>query len=254
MKEASQPNPTNTIVLVPAFNEERNIPSLMAEFAQALPGYPIAVISDGSMDRTAALARSLGAQVIDLPCNLGVGGAIQAGFQYAVAKGYTYALRCDGDGQHPPAEAPKLIAAMAGGTADMVIGSRFLADGSYTSTWVRTCGIRLLAATISLICRKPVTDPTSGFQMISMPLLSFFADAYPTDYPEPEALALLRREGYDFMEVPTLFRKRRAGVSTIRGWGTIYYVVKVFLALIIDRARPVSPRYARYNMTRISQP
>lgn len=239
---------SNTVILIPAYNEEESIASLLAEIHGCLPAADIVVISDGSADRTAVIARENGAEVLDLPCNLGVGGAVQAGFRYAYERGYEYAIRCDGDGQHPPSEMKILIEAMKSSNTDLVVGSRFLGEGGYKSTWIRYCGIHGLAAFLSVICKRKVTDPTSGFQMLSRPLLYFFSRVYPMDYPEPEALALMRREGYDFCEVSTTFRERTAGKSTIGKWGTLYYVVKVFLALLVDRARPIDIRYSRQNI------
>ncbi|MDD4870175.1 MAG: glycosyltransferase family 2 protein [Kiritimatiellae bacterium] len=239
---------SNTVILIPAFNEEASIASLLNEIHNCVPDTDIVVINDGSADRTAVVAGENGAEVLDLPCNLGVGGAVQVGFRYAYENGYEYAIRCDGDGQHPPSEMKNLVETMKTRKTDLVIGSRFLEEGGYKSTWIRNCGIYGLAAFLSAICRRKVTDPTSGFQMLNRPLLYFFSCVYPMDYPEPEALALMRREGYDFCEVPTTFRERTAGSSTIGRWGTFYYVVKVFLALLVDRARPVDLRYSRENI------
>lgn len=237
-----------SLVIIPAYNEEAALPGLLAEIREALPETDIAVINDCSSDHTAAVARRNGAIVLDLPCNLGVGGAVQAGFQYAFTHGYRYVIRCDGDGQHPPSEIAKLVTVMQSGEADLVIGSRFLENdkGSYTSTTLRSAGIRGLSLLLSIICRARVTDPTSGFQMINRPLLAYFSKSYPTDYPEPEALALLRRQGYRFRETGTRFRARTTGQSSIRSWGTLYYLFKVGLALLVGRARPINPRYARH--------
>lgn len=235
----------DTIIIVPAFEEEESIGALLQEIHRHVPQLPVVVINDGSADMTAAKAIENGAEVLDLPCNLGVGGAVQAGFSYAYEQGYKYTVRCDGDGQHPPAEIPRLLEGMREHKVDLIIGSRFLGERSYTSTLIRYCGISGLALILSVICRRRVTDPTSGFQMLNRPLLHLFSHSYPTDYPEPEALALMRRQGYDFREVPTTFRERVAGRSSIRGWGTFYYVIKVFLALLVDRARPIDLRYAR---------
>lgn len=240
---------SNIVILIPAFNEEASLAMLLAEIKENQPGLDVVVINDGSADRTSVVAIENGAEVLDLPCNLGVGGAVQAGFRYAYENGYEYAIRCDGDGQHPPSEMKNLIEAMKSSKdADLIIGSRFLGDSVYKSTWIRYCGIHGLAAFLSTICRRKVTDPTSGFQMLTRPLLYFFSRVYPMDYPEPEALALMRREGFDFCEVATAFRKRTAGKSTIGKWGTLYYVLKVFLALLVDRARPIDLRYSRENI------
>lgn len=235
----------NSIAVVPSYNEQESIGALLEEMKREAPDLQVLVVSDGSHDRTAEFARKAGARVLDLPCNLGVGGAVQAGYKYAFEQGYDYAIRCDGDGQHPPSQIKNLVEGMQRFNVDLVIGSRHLSDKVYKNTLVRSCGIKCLALFISLVCRRRVTDPTSGFQMISRPLLYLFSRSYPHDYPEPEALALMRRQGYDYVEVPTEFRERVAGQSTIRSWGTLYYVIKVFIALLVDRARPVDPGCSR---------
>lgn len=239
-----------TLVIIPAFNEQAALPSLIAEVRLAVPGTDILVINDCSLDRTAAVARSTGVFVLDLPCNLGVGGAVQAGFRFAYSHGYDYIIRCDGDGQHPPSEIPKLVKAMSTGDVDLVVASRFLENDkeSYKSTTFRHAGIRGLAFLLTLICRARVTDPTSGFQMMNRPLISYFSRSYPLDYPEPESLALLRRQGYRFREVGARFRPRTTGVSSIHSGGAFYYMLKVGLALAVDRARPVDIRFARHNI------
>lgn len=239
-----------SLVIIPAFNEQAALPALIAEVRAVAPATDILVINDCSLDRTAAVARAQGVRVLDLPCNLGVGGAVQAGFRYAYAQGYSYIIRCDGDGQHPPSEIPKLVAMMAEGKVDLVVASRFLENDeeSYKSTRFRYAGIQGLALLLSLICRARVTDPTSGFQMMNRPLISYFARSYPLDYPEPESLALLRRQGYRFCEVGARFRPRTTGVSSIQSSGAFYYMFKVGLALAVDRARTVNSRYARHNV------
>jgi len=239
---------TSQVVIVPALNEEECIGAVVSAIRRHAPGVDVVVVNDGSDDRTTAVARECGAQVLDLPCNLGVGEAVQAGFLYAYERGYDYAVRCDGDGQHAPEDISRLFEAIRTPGVDMVVGSRFLGENAYSNTLVRNLGIAGLSWFLSLICRKKITDPTSGFQALNRPLLFFFSRSYPKDYPEPEALALMRRQGYDFEEVSATFRERIAGTSTIGGWGTLYYAFKVFLALVVDRARPVDDRYARWNL------
>lgn len=236
------------VVVVPAFNEEASLGGLLAEIRAALPQVPMLVVSDGSKDRTVDVARSAGVRVLDLPHNMGVGGAVQAGFQYAVRNGFSHVLRMDGDGQHPPAEAAKLIARMAESGADLVVGSRFGATRECVSSRFRYAGIRTLALFLSLICRARISDPTSGFWLVSRPLLDYFARYYPTDYPEPEAVALLRRQGYSFAEAPVRFRGRQAGQSSIGFVDALYYMVKVGLALLVDRVREVNPRFAKKRL------
>ena len=241
----------SSLIVVPAYNEEGSLPALLAEIRALFPDTDLLVINDCSEDRTAEVARQAGAMILDLPCNLGVGGAMQACFRMAWERGYQYVIRCDGDGQHPPDQIPKLIEGMQKNAVDLVLGSRFLGEESYRSTAIRSAGIRCLALMLSAICRARVTDPTSGFQMLNRPLLYCFAHSYPTDYPEPESLALMRRQGYTFCEVPTRFRARTAGRSSIRSWDTGYYALKVWLALLVDRARNVDPRYARRNVVKV---
>jgi hypothetical protein len=239
---------SDTVVIVPAFNEEKCIASVLDEVREYEPGLDVVVVNDGSSDRTSSVARGRGAVVLDLPCNLGVGDAVQAGLIYAFENGYRYAVRCDGDGQHSPADIGRMLAVLREQEVDLAIGSRFLGEQLYPGTFVRSLGISCLSWFLSRICRQRVTDPTSGFQAFNRPIMYFFSRSYPKDYPEPEALALLRRQGYTYVEVPASFRERMAGTSTIGSWETLYYAVKVFLALLVDRARPIDARYARWNV------
>lgn len=236
---------SNMVVLIPVFNEEANVSLLLKEVAEHLPGASICVINDCSTDGTAQKLKESGCAHLNLPCNLGVGGAMQAGFRYAAEHGFDYALRLDGDGQHPPAECGGLIERMARGDVDLVVGSRFLADGGYTSTRVRQIGIAGLAAFLSYACSQRITDPTSGMQLANRAVLQYFAHRYPVDYPEPESLALLSRQGYRFVEAPAKFRERQFGQSSIRRWGTVFFMFKVCVALFVDRCRAVDPRFDR---------
>jgi glycosyltransferase involved in cell wall biosynthesis len=239
------------LIIIPAFNEEEAIGPLLDELQQALPDADVLVINDGSTDRTAQVVRGKGKPILDLPCNLGVGGAVQAGFRYAFDQGYQYVIRIDGDGQHPPAEISKLINAMREGDADLIIGSRFAGERSYVSTLFRFLGIKMLALFLSRICKSRVTDPTSGFWIVNRKLLFYFSHDYPTEYPEPEAIALLRRHGFSFREEPVKFRPRKVGLSSIGAWGTVYYMMKVGLALVVDRIRPIDSRFAKDNLGHI---
>ena len=241
--------PERGVVLIPAFNEEAALPGLLAEVKRDLPALQVVVINDGSSDQTASVARRAGAYVLDLPCNLGVGGAVQVGFQFALRHGFNYALRLDADGQHPPAEAWKLMEVMKAKSCDLVIGSRFGRTKINISTRFRYMGIRALALFLSIICRSRVSDPTSGFWLVNRPLLQLFSRCYPCDYPEPEALALLRRLGFSFQEAPVAFRMRTAGHSSIGRWDTLYYALKVGLALTVDRVRPVDDRLSAQRVS-----
>lgn len=237
--------PDRGLLIIPAYNESLSLPWLLHEIQEAGLGLDVLVINDGSSDRTAQAVRVAGFSVLDLSCNLGVGRAVQAGFQYADRHGYGFVVRIDGDGQHPPSEIPKLLDVATSSGVDLVVGSRFGLEQQIISTRFRYAGVKALAFFLSLICRSRIHDPTSGFWLVRQPLLQYFANEFPADYPEPEALALLRRQGYTFTEVPVKFRVRRAGVSSIKAWGTIYYAFKVGLALVVDRVRPVNRVYAR---------
>lgn len=236
--------PGRTLIVIPAYNEELSIGSLLDEIRRDLPGHPVLVVNDGSGDGTVAVARRHGAAVLNLPYNAGVGTAVQAGFQYACRHVFDYVLRLDGDGQHPPAEARTLVAAMRATPCDLVLGTRFGATESVVSTRLRYFGAWMLARFLSMICRARVTDPTSGFWLVNRRLAQVFADLYPSDYPEPEALALLRRLGYTFREVPVRFRCRVAGQSSIGRWDTVFHAFKVVLALFVGRLRPIDARHA----------
>ncbi len=237
--------PEKTVILIPAYNEAANIGPLFEEIKACWPQVDVCFIDDGSTDETMGILRRLPCRHLSLPCNLGVGGAMQAGFQYAFQNGYDYAIRMDGDGQHPPGECGKLVERMAADDVDMVVGSRFLGEGSYTSSWYRQIGIYGLAAMLSAACRRRISDPTSGFQMVNRLLMYFFSMHYPSDYPEPEALALISRQGYQCAETAVQFRARYRGRSTIRSWGTVYYLFKVSVALFVDRCRAVDPKCNR---------
>lgn len=240
--------PPKTLILIPAFNEAMNLPDLIAECGSAMPDTPVLIVSDGSVDETAVVALRHGALVLDLPFNLGVSGAVQVGFQYALRHGYERVVRIDGDGQHPPEGIPVLLERLEEGDVDIVIGSRFGTVDSITSTLPRRLGISVLGAILTRMCKASITDPTSGFMALNRRMLYFFSQTYPTDYPEPEALALLRRQGFSFAEVSVRFRERQGGVSTIGPWGAVYFVAKVSLALIVDRMRGVDPRLNASNV------
>ena len=178
------------IAIVPAYNEGLNIGRVVDELRAFDADLDVLVISDGSADRTAEVAAAHGAHVIKLPFNLGIGGAVQTGFQYAWENGYELAVRCDGDGQHDPAELPKVVAPVLAGTADICVGSRFTGSDGYRSSATRRVGIHLLAAIVSAIGHQRVTDTTSGFQALNRRALGLFAADYPHDYPEVEGMVM----------------------------------------------------------------
>ena len=231
-----------SIAIVPAYNEAPNIGKVIDELRAFDPALDVVVISDGSVDRTAEVAAEHGAHVIRLPFNLGIGGAVQTGFRYAWESGYDLAVRCDGDGQHDPAELPKVLAPVLSGEADICVGSRFTSIDGYRSSMTRRVGIRLLALVVSAIARQRLTDTTSGFQALNRRALGLFAGDYPHDYPEVEGMVMTIRHRLRLCEVPVTMREREHGRSSITALRSIYYMLKVFTALFVGLfRRPIPP-------------
>jgi glycosyltransferase involved in cell wall biosynthesis len=228
------------VAIVPAFREERAIGGVVAEILDAGLDLDVVVVDDGSSDGTAAAAHAAGAAVVRLPFNLGIGGAVQTGFKYALAYGYELAVRLDGDGQHLPGELPKLIEPVLAGDADIVVGSRFAAAGDYRPPLARRLGIGLFARIVSVLVRQRVTDTTSGFQALNRRGIRLFAADYPHDYPEVEATVMVVKHRLRLLEVPAEMREREHGRSSITALRSFYYVVKVLLALFVGLFR----RYA----------
>ena len=230
------------LAIVPAWNEDRDLVGVVGELRRAVPGWDICVVDDGSSDATAAVARLAGAVVLRLPINLGIGGAVQTGYLWARAHGYDVAAQIDGDGQHDPQYLEGAVRPITDGTADVVIGSRYLGPGGFRSSALRRAGTRYLSWFLRLRCRAHVTDPTSGFRVAGPRAIELFAANYPSDYPEPEAIALATRHGLRVEEVPVVMRERQHGTSSIGPARTLYYLIKVSLALLllpIERSRKV---------------
>ncbi len=223
-----------TLVVIPAFNEEGSIKRVIEGVRITLPHSTILVVNDGSTDRTSEIAKAKGAIVVDLPFNLGIGGAMQAGFRYAFEKGYDIAVQVDADGQHDAKEIPRLLLPLAEKKADMVIGSRFLGDSEFKSSIMRRVGISIFSHVISMIVGQKITDPTSGFRAVNRMAIQLFASDYPQDYPEPEAMILLHQCRLKMAEVPVGMSERYAGESSITKIRSIYYMVKVLLAIFVD--------------------
>ncbi len=237
------------LVIIPAYNEAANIAAVVARVKEQLPAADVCVINDGSLDDTGPIAAAAGAITLNMPFNVGIGAAVQTGFLYAYRYDYPLAVRIDGDGQHPPETIPFLLAALAAGEADMVIGSRFLAAEAetYRGTLPRRIGIRVLAGVISTLTGQAVTDPTSGFLAAGRAAISFCAHEYPHDYPEPEARVLMHRAGLRVREVPVAMRERAGGVSSITAARSAYYMSKVLLALLLDTIRLPRTRRTGYE-------
>jgi glycosyltransferase involved in cell wall biosynthesis len=233
---------TRIVAVVPAFDEEGAIGAVVAEIRAFDPSIDVVVVDDGSSDATSANATAAGAAVVRLPFNLGIGAAVQTGFRYALEQGYDIAVRLDGDGQHDPAELPKLLEPLGWDAADVVTGSRFRddGDGAYRPPLARRLGISWFARLVSLLSGQRVTDTTSGFQALNRSGIALFASDYPSDYPEVEATVLLLKHRLRLVEVPVRMREREHGSSSITFLRSLYYAVKVTLALLVAMGR----RYA----------
>jgi len=230
------------VAIVPAWNEADIIGEVVDEIASAVPGIEVVVVDDASTDDTAAAARAQGAVVLELPFNVGIGGAVQTGFRYARDEGYEVAVRLDGDGQHDPAEIAKILAPVEAGEADLVIGSRFVdGSGTYRPPLARRLGIRVFARLVSLLGRQRVTDTTSGFVALGRRGIELFASEYPHDYPEVESTLVALRSGLRLTQVQVEMRERTTGSSSITFLRSLYYIVKVTLALLVSSLRRYPP-------------
>ncbi len=230
------------VAVVPAWNEAGAIGSVVDEIVAAAMGADVVVVDDASTDETVAVAEAHGATVLRLPFNVGIGGAVQTGFKYALAHGYDVAVRLDGDGQHDPSELPKLLGPIERGEANLVIGSRFAdGSGSYRPPFARRMGIRIFARLVSLLGGQRVTDTTSGFIALDPVAIQLFAEEYPHDYPEVEATLVALRSGLRLAQVQVDMRERETGTSSITFIRSLYYIVKVMLALLVTSLR----RYPR---------
>ena len=225
------------VAIVPAYNEERNVGRVIDELRALDPGLDVVVVSDGSTDGTVEVAVARGAHVVALPFNLGIGGAVQTGFRYAWEEGYELAVRLDGDGQHDPGELRALVAPIVAGEADLAVGSRFVAGGGYRSSAARRIGIRILARVVSLIARQRLTDTTSGFQAANRRAIGVYAADLPHDYPEVEGIVMAIKYRIRLIEVPVTMREREHGRSSIGALASVYYMVKILVALFVDLFR-----------------
>lgn len=229
------------LVIIPAYNEEGSLIKVVEGVRFNLPETTILVVNDGSTDLTSDKARTSGAIVLDLPFNLGIGGAMQAGYKYANEEGYDIAIQVDGDGQHDPQEIPKLLHTLEERKVDIAMGSRFIGDSAYKGTMMRKVGISILSKVISMVVGQKITDPTSGFRAANRKAIQLFALDYPQDYPEPETVVLVHQCGLRMEEVPVGMNERYAGESSITKIRSIYYMVKVLLAIFVDCFKKKSP-------------
>lgn len=215
---------------------------MVDDIRSARPDVVVVVVDDGSTDETGAEAARAGARVVPLPFNMGIGAAVQTGFRLAYDEGFDIAVQVDGDGQHPASHLNDVLSPILKGEASYVIGSRFVEETGYVAPKSRRSGMVILSWLVSRIVGKQVTDTTSGFRAADRKAIALFASHYPHDYPEVEALVMAAREGLDIIEVPVVMRQRASGASSITPIRSVYYMVKVILAVLVQslgrRPRP----------------
>ncbi|MFC2037388.1 glycosyltransferase family 2 protein [Chloroflexota bacterium] len=240
---------SEVLVVIAAYNEEECIRQVVKDVRVHIPWADIIVVDDGSSDGTGHRVLKSGADLLRLPCNLGVGAALEVALRYAENMGYSYALRLDADGQHDPRDALRLLSAVRHGEADVSIGSRFLAVGSRASeasqrkhwrhqtTPTRALGIKVFATLVSLLIGQPISDPTCGLRCFNRQAMRFLARHHPQDYPEVESMVVLHRAGFRLKELPVTAYPRMGGVSSISTWKAVYYVFRVMLAASVAAVR-----------------
>ncbi len=232
------PNNDRTVcIIVPAYNEAAAIVRTVADLVSHRPGDVVVVVNDCSTDDTESLARETTATVLSLPYNLGIGGAVQTGLKYALEAGHRVAVQFDGDGQHLAEEINTIVEPVRAGEADVVIGSRFIGKTSYKPPLFRRLGIAVLGLTNRLLTGQPIADNTSGFRACNREALTFLAEFYPQDYPEPQAVVELIKNGFRVIEVPVCMRERQTGGSSIGALSSIYYMTKVLLSNVVASSR-----------------
>lgn len=223
------------LIAIPAYNEGKSIRQIVGEIKHLHPEFTIAVVNDGSSDNTADEAAAAGANVISHPFNLGIGGAVQTGYKFAFQNGFDVMVQMDGDGQHDPQSLPAVLSPVLADELDLAVGSRFLDDRpGFKSTFSRRIGIRFFSLLLGTLTEARLTDPTSGFRATGKNLIRRFAAYYPIDFPEPEAIKIAKRYHARIGEVPVKMRSRTEGQSSIRHLKTLYYMLKVTAAILID--------------------
>ena len=223
------------LIIIPAYNEEKSIEKVVENLINNYPQYDYLIVNDGSTDRTEEICREKNYNFVTLPVNLGIGGGVQTGYMYAVKNDYDIAIQTDGDGQHNPEYIEKLIEPIVKGEADMTIGSRFIEKEGFQTSFMRRMGINIIKGVIKMCCGVTIKDNTSGFRASSKELTKYFSENYAQDYPEPEAIVTSVLNGYTVKEVPVVMNEREEGVSSINAAKSVYYMIKVSLALMIHR-------------------
>jgi len=223
------------LVIIPAYNEEGSILSVVDELKCAYSDADFIVVNDCSVDNTKSILEENSINRINLPCNLGVGGAVQTGYRYALANNYDVAVQLDGDGQHNPKYLSSIIDPVINGEADVCIGSRFIDKQGFQTSFMRRVGIKFLSFIIKMCTKVTITDATSGFRACNRKMINHYTTHYAQDYPEPEAIVSACLYGYRVMEQPVVMRERTSGVSSISALKSVYYMTKVSLAILIYR-------------------
>jgi glycosyltransferase involved in cell wall biosynthesis len=224
-----------TLIIIPAYNEEENIEKVVADIKAKCPECDYLIVNDCSADTTGDICDKNGFNHIDLRCNLGIGGGVQSGYIYALRNGYDCAVQIDGDGQHDPAFIPEIIKPIYEGSADVVIGSRFIEFEGFQSSGMRRFGIGFLSLLIRIVCGARVKDVTSGYRAVNRRFIEIFSKDYADDYPEPEAIVAAKLYGGKILEKPVVMRERAGGVSSISPFKSVYYMIKVSLAILLYR-------------------
>lgn len=223
------------LLIIPAYNEAENIEKVINNIVQNYPQYDYVIVNDGSRDETEEICLKNHYQMLSLPLNLGIGGAVQTGYRYALKNHYDIAIQIDGDGQHDIAYVEKLIEPIFSGEADIAIGSRFIKKEGFQSSATRRMGISFLSGLIHVLCFKKVKDVTSGFRAVNEKFIKIYAENYPSDYPEPEAIVAAIMHRGRIAEVPVIMKERAGGSSSINLKRSVYYMIKVTLAILVCR-------------------
>ena len=225
------------IIIIPAYNEEENIERTVNAIQKSAQGFDYVIINDCSTDNTRKICDEKEFNIVNLPINLGIGGAVQTGYKYAYENGYDVAVQVDGDGQHNPEFLNTMADYLIEHQVDMVIGSRFIEKKGFQSSITRRMGIQFFSKLIKVLTGKKITDPTSGLRMIGRNVMEIFSEDYPRDYPEPESIVAVLRKNMKIEEIPVVMLERQGGVSSISPKKSIYYMIKVTLAILIERIR-----------------
>lgn len=223
------------LIIIPAYNEENNLPKLISNIEKIKSEFDYIIINDGSVDDTKKLCAKEGYQVVTLPINSGIGVAVQTGYKYALENDYDIAIQIDGDGQHDVGYLKKIVEPLENDEADVVIGSRFIENQGFQSSGARRMGIKLLSFFIWICTGVKVKDVTSGFRAVNKRFIQVFAEDYSKDYPEPEAIVTAKMYGGRIVEMPVVMKEREAGRSSITLWKSVYYMIKVTLAIFVKR-------------------